>query len=38
MPLAILSPRTLDLIGGFDLHAPDGFFSVPLTWPRGAGR
>ena len=31
MPLAIISPRVLEAPAPFDLHAPDGFFSVPVA-------
>jgi cobalt/nickel transport system permease protein len=31
MPVAILSPHLLDAAASFDLHAPDGFFSVPVA-------
>jgi cobalt/nickel transport system permease protein len=31
MRLAILTPLPLDAAGSFDLHAPDGFFSVPVA-------
>jgi len=31
MPLAIIFPRDLGPLGPFDLHAPDGFFSVPVA-------
>jgi cobalt/nickel transport system permease protein len=31
MPLAIVSPPALDVPATFDLHAPDGFFSVPVA-------
>ena len=31
MPLAIISTPLLDLPVPFDLHAPDGFFSVPVA-------
>ncbi len=31
MPLAIISSRLLESPAPFDLHAPDGFFSVPVA-------
>ncbi len=31
MSLAIISPRALEVSTSFDLHAPDGFFSVPVA-------
>ncbi len=31
MPFAIISPRVLEVPTPFDLHAPDGFFSVPVA-------
>jgi len=31
MPLAIISPSTFEIPAPFDLHAPDGFFSVPVA-------
>ena len=31
MPFAIVSPRLLEAPMPFDLHAPDGFFSVPVA-------
>jgi cobalt/nickel transport system permease protein len=31
MSFAILSPRILETLAGFDLHAPDGFLSVPVA-------
>lgn len=31
MPLAIITPRILESPAPFDMHAPDGFFSVPVA-------
>ncbi len=31
MPLAIISPRDLETLVPLELHAPDGFFSVPVA-------
>lgn len=31
MPFAIISPHLLEAPSPFDLHAPDGFFSVPVA-------
>lgn len=31
MPIALIAPRTLEASPAFDLHAPDGFFSVPVA-------
>jgi cobalt/nickel transport system permease protein len=31
MPFAVLSPRILDTVASFGLHAPDGFLSVPVA-------
>lgn len=31
MTFAIALPRSLDALGTFELHAPDGFFSVPVA-------
>ena len=31
MPFAMISPRAIEVGPTFDLHAPDGFFSVPVA-------